>query len=734
MMPRFLPRIVLVLFLLPVLALGSWPLRNDGAGDLTAGAAEPAPAGASAPSPADQLLKHYFADETARLQRHCLSAVQSAGDWASLRDEYRRQLFYMLGLDPLPERTELKATITSRHEADGIIVEQVHFQSRPGLYVTGNLYLPKENATRCPAILYVCGHGGVKLNGVSYGNKVHYQHHGAWFARHGYVCLIIDSLQLGEIEATHHGTNNLNLWWWLSRGYTPAGVEAWNCLRALDYLQSRAEVDPQKLGVSGRSGGGAYSWWIATLDERIRAAVPVAGITDLEDHVTNGCVDGHCDCMYQVNTYRWDYPQLAALVSPRPLLISNTDRDPIFPLGGVVRTYTGARRIYELQKVPENIALNITAGGHLDTQELQIHALRWFDKHLRGEPRLIEEAARPRFTPQQLKVFAGELPADQINTKIHDTFVPVAEAKVPADAAAWNQQRDGWMKALAEQTFRGWPVEKDALDLQQVYQQEHDGIVLKAFDFTSQKPFRLRLYVAHAADIKQPDLVVLNTLNESGWQDFLTTYGPAFSAALEGDLERVKISAGEKKLAERAPDSWRQTRGMLSKFPWVMAYVAPRGEGLLAWSQEPKKRTQMRRRFYLLGQTWEGMQAWDLRRAMEAVRSVPWNEKQSLGDSPLWLQSHGQMAALTLYASLFESPVKRLDLHELPRSHDEGPALLNVRRILDLPQAVSLAVDRSQVFLYQKEERGWDFPREVLSRLERDHRQFTIRPPVEEQR
>jgi hypothetical protein len=66
--------------------------------------------------------------------------------------------------------------------------------------VTANLYIPKGMDKPVPAILYVCGHGSIKKNGISYGNKARYQHHGAWFARHGYVCLIIDSLQLGEIQ------------------------------------------------------------------------------------------------------------------------------------------------------------------------------------------------------------------------------------------------------------------------------------------------------------------------------------------------------------------------------------------------------------------------------------------------------------------------------------------------------------------------------------------------------
>ncbi|MGV2341073.1 MAG UNVERIFIED_CONTAM: hypothetical protein LVR18_46155 [Planctomycetaceae bacterium] len=122
-----------------------------------------------------------------------------------------------------------------------------------------------------------------------------------------------------------------------------------------------------RLGVSGRSGGGAYSWWIAALDDRIRCAVPsVAGITSLRDHVVNGCVEGHCDCMYFVNTFRWDYAKLAALLAPRSLLISNTDKDPIFPLEGVVDIHRQVRHIYRLYDADNKLGLQITEGPHAD--------------------------------------------------------------------------------------------------------------------------------------------------------------------------------------------------------------------------------------------------------------------------------------------------------------------------------------------------------------------------------
>src|SRR5262249_40529182 len=167
-------------------------------------------------------------------------------------------------------------------------VEKLHFQSVPGLYVTANLYLPKKAALPAPAVLYLCGHAGTVKDGVSYGSRPNYQHHPAWFAENGYACLIVDPLQDGESRGIHHGTHHLGLWWWQTLGYTPAGIECWNAVRALDYLETRKEVDARRLGVTGRSGGGAVSWWLAAADDRPRCIVPVAGIADPHAPVGEG--------------------------------------------------------------------------------------------------------------------------------------------------------------------------------------------------------------------------------------------------------------------------------------------------------------------------------------------------------------------------------------------------------------------------------------------------------------
>ena len=663
----------------------------------------------------DTMISAYFSQQTAQLEAACLDNITSLEQWEKQRLVERGRLFDMLGLNPLPDRTDLKPVITGRTEHEQFTVEQIQFQSRPGLYVTGNLYVPKKRSGPLPAILYVCGHGQVKIDGVSYGSKAYYQHHGGWFARNGYVCLTIDTLQLGEIEGIHHGTYREGMWWWVNRGYTPAGVEAWNCIRSLDYLQSRPEVDPEKLGVSGRSGGGAYSWWISALDERIKTSVPVAGITDLRNHIIDGCVEGHCDCMYMVNTFRWDYAMVAALVAPRPLLISNTDRDSIFPVDGVYRTYQKVRRIYELYDAGDKLALHITSGPHKDTQELRVHAFRWFNFHLQdGKTDLLETTAVKFFEPQQLKVFK-ELPADERNTQIHEDFVPTAPSPPAVQTQSqWHQLAKSWREQLLEKSFRGWPGSSPAPLLKQQSEETNGDVVVRLFTFNSQEKIDLPLIMAQRSGLKKPVLTVLHVLDQQRWQNMLAQYGHQFESIKE-------LAIGP--LPKADAEAWESLQKMFKNNDWAMAYLPPRGIGPTAWNQSAFKQNQHQRRFYLLGQTLDGMRCWDVRRAMQACRSE--------NSSPLWLQSHGAMAGITLYASLFEPDVTRLDLHQLPTSHRQGPFFLNVRRVLEMPQAVAMAAEKSRIVLYQEQDEAWDFVQATADQLGWDAKQIQFRQPVE---
>ena len=622
--------------------------------------------------PGDRMLADYFRNETALLADRCLAEIKTLEDWKQERTEYRRQLQEMLGLWPMPERTDLKPVITGKLDHDEFTVEKLHFQASPQLYITANLYLPKGLTNPAPAVLYVCGHSRQFTNGISFGNKAGYQHHGAWFARNGYACLIIDTLQLGEIEGLHHGTHRLGHWWWNARGYTPAGVEAWFGIRALDYLCSRPEVNANRIGMTGRSGGGSYSWTVAALDDRVKVVAPVAGITDLRNHVLDGCVEGHCDCMYFVNTYRWDYPMVAALIAPRPLLIVNTDKDTIFPLDGVIRTHEKTRRIYELYGKPANLGLVISDGPHADTQGLQVPVFRWFNRWLKGETPLIEMAAKKFFQPHELRVF-DTLPKDEINTKIQESFVSRAPLDV-TDPHICNKVRG----ALSKKVFAGWPAMEQTVKATPAFTAERDGLRFRAWDFTSQHDWKLRFYVLDKPARPDTAPIILDVVDETGWRDWLAAMQTIFAAELTTELTnlRTNLPTDDARFAR-----WRSD----IEGGKALACFAPRGIGLSAWSGDTRAQAHIRRRFMLLGQTLDGMRVWDIHRAIRAIQTIPAPENRHLT-----LRSRREMGVNSLYAALMDWEVASLNFLELPDSHRNGPDYLNVLQFLDIQEALQV--------------------------------------------
>ena len=658
----------------------------------------------------------YFERRVAELSSADWQKEITAANWPARQTTMRAQLQRMLGLDPWPARGELGAVITGTVPGDGYVVEKLHFQSLPGVYVTANLYRPTEVKEPLPAVLYVCGHAHVAEKGVSLGNKTAYQHHGIWFARHGYVCLVLDTVQLGEIQGEHHGTHKLGKWWWPARGYTPAGIEAWNGIRALDYLETRSEVDRTRIGMTGRSGGGAYTWWVAALDERIKVAAPTAGITTLKNHVLDGAIEGHCDCMYHVNTERWDFDRVAALLAPRPLLIVNTDKDEIFPLDGVMEIYNRTRGLYRLLGKQAQIGLHIAEGPHADPQQLHIGAFNWMNRFLKGGTRMdaMDEPTRKAHAPAELKVFA-ELPNDERVTKVDEFLVPTPEVKAePPTAQEWAKQRDTWMKGLRDECFRAWPAEPSALVVEKSESFTAQRLRLTRADVRTEEPFRSELWLLHRDDVapKDLELVVLNALADIDWKEFTELAAVAFPKQFPN--------------VSPAPAAFSEAQEMLRGTKWAMAYFCPRGTGPTSYAElSESKRTHLKRRALLLGETLESGQVWDITRAAAAVRRLP-----GFAKTPLWLQAQEAMAVNTLYASLFIPNVTRIDLHGLPSSHRSAPTYLNVLRHLDLPQTVALAAERATVVLYTAEAEPWSYAQRVGEARNWGKKRLQIRPPL----
>jgi hypothetical protein len=208
--------------------------------------------------------------------------------------------------------------------------------------------------------------------------------------------------------------------------------------------------------------------------------------------------------------------------------------------------------------------------------------------------------------------------------------------------------------------------------------------------------------------------VVLNVLDEKGWQDFANTFATTFPGQFPKDIAIQPDAKG-----------YESEKKMFQNFKWGMAYVCPRGIVPTAWDKAvdsidakmkgtaEKARTQRLRRFYLLGQTLDGQQMWDILHAIRGLRSV-----DGLQKTKLWLQASRTQAGNAVYASLYEDGITRLDLHELPHTHAQGPIYLNVLKYLDLPQAVAMASERTRVIVYDDNKDAWAYPQQVTDKLE----------------
>lgn len=385
----------------------------------------------------DKVIRAWMTDRAKELEKDFLPTVKTAADFEKLRPSLHQQYMDMLGLWPVPEKTPLNAKITGTYEEAGVRVEKLQFQSRPGLYVTANLYLPNPAKGPYPAILYSIGH----YRGGRDGHKTQVSDHGLWFASHGYVALLYDTIELGEVTCTHHGTYSEQRWWWHSNGFTPAGVECWNAIRAIDYLQSRPEVDKDRIGATGISGGGAATFWISAADDRIKASAPVSGMADLTWYIGEDGVNGHCDCMFLYNNYRWNWTTIAGLIAPRPLLFTNSDADRIFPMSANERVINRLERLYSKFGESDKVDAMVSVGDHAMRADLRRAIFEFFNRHLKGDVKRVEDPdmglgpdGKVRIPGASLRVFAEDkdVPADQRNTKIDESFVTLATPTVPA--------------------------------------------------------------------------------------------------------------------------------------------------------------------------------------------------------------------------------------------------------------------------------------------------------------
>lgn len=617
-------------------------------------------------NPGDTMIQEYLEKQAQRLHDEFDTDVISLANWEIRRPQYLQELLYMLGLDPLPPRTDLKTTVTGTLHNDEYVVEKLHYQSSPGLYVTANLYRPSHlpPGKQLPAVIYVCGHHPQGRDGV----KAHYQSHGIWFAKHGYICLTLDTLQLGEIESIHHGTYREARWWWLSRGYTPAGVECWNGIRGIDYLLSRPDVDPKRIGVTGISGGGAVSFWLAAVDDRVAAAVPVSGMADLPSYVGNQVLKGQCDCIFMHNTYRWPWSRIAGMVAPRHLLFVNSHQDDLFPMDANERIINRLERVYALYGAGDRVDSLVSLGGHDYRSDIRRAEYRFFNTYFHQNPEYVVDSEFDLVTkqngkdvfpidPVQLRVFPtdADLPSDAKNVTIDRHFVSIAHVQLPTgeDFAKWKQAL--WEQVCAV-SFRVLPKVLPTAHLL-------SAAASNPMDLETEPGIRVRIHLVQGDVADAPAArVFLVVLNETQGLPAEVVVCPAWLKSFLNENDIVYI-------------------------------CEPRGTDATRWTQRNPP-NYVERAHALIGQTV------DTGRVRDVAATAAYLQRSFLSFSDnkgeLIVAGEGSAAILAAYAAFFAHDIDSVLLMNPVLTHMEphAPQFLNVLRVCDIPEVLGMLAPR----------------------------------------
>jgi len=344
----------------------------------------------------------------------------SRSAWEQRAVRLREQILSAAGLWPMPERTPLRAQVFDRIEQENFSVEKVYFESYPGFYCTGNLYRPRgEWKPPFPGILNPHGHWNYgrlenapgDLNGGAIPTRC------MNLALQGYVSFAYDMVGYNDsFQVPHYYQRDeqapweltpegQRLWLW---GVSQLGLQLWNSIRALDFLASLPDVDPERLAATGASGGGTQTFLLTAVDQRVKACAPVNMISHF--------MQGGCICENAPNLrIDSDNMEIGALAAPRPMQMVSAAGD--WTRDSERIEYPAIAAIYELLGARDRLSHDQFIYDHNYNRPSREAVYRFFARWLpkgsdKNVPARVEERGEFRIDPGHLMVFERRLPPE----------------------------------------------------------------------------------------------------------------------------------------------------------------------------------------------------------------------------------------------------------------------------------------------------------------------------------
>ena len=355
------------------------------------------------------MMKKYLTDQIDKSTenwRQNFEKLKTKNQIKARQKRLRKKFLDALG--EFPERTPLKVRLTGVLKRQDYRVEKLLDESQPKHYVSAICFVPQSDkyAPPYPSVLVPCGH--------SQNGKAHqsYQTMGALLALNGMVSLVFDPVEQGERMQVIAEKGQFK--WWGVHAHNRIGVssiflgrntatfEIWDGMRGIDYLQSRGDVDPDRIGCTGNSGGGTQTSYLMVLDDRIDVAAPSCYVTSFDRLVhTIGGQDAEQNIYAQL-AFGMDHADYLTMRAPSPVLIAAGIRD-FFDIKGTRDSFGYAKQLFEKLDAPDNIALFENDAGHNYNRQQRQAIVTWFNRFLRGQGEAVSEPNIITFSGEQLQ-------------------------------------------------------------------------------------------------------------------------------------------------------------------------------------------------------------------------------------------------------------------------------------------------------------------------------------------
>jgi dienelactone hydrolase len=344
---------------------------------------------------------------------------QSLDEWKARAQHLRKQVQSAAGLLPMPERTPLNAKIFGRIENKDYSIEKVYIETLPGFYLAGNLYRPLGRSGKFPGML--APHGHAQYGRLEHGALFSVPSRGINHARQGYVVFAYDMVGYNDTMQLPHvfGGAREQLW-----GFGPLALQTWNSIRALDFVQSLPDVDPERIVVTGESGGGTQTFLLCAIDERPKWSAPVNMISLI--------MQGGSPCE-NAPGLRFDTNnvEIASLMSPRPMLMVSATGD--WTKNTPQDEFPAVKNIYELYGKGEHVETIQIDAPHNYNRPSREAVYRFMAKHVLGD----SDAAK--YSEKNIR-----------QEKLQDMMVFAGRA-LPDNAVNYHQLADIWIRAAKKQ-------------------------------------------------------------------------------------------------------------------------------------------------------------------------------------------------------------------------------------------------------------------------------------------